>query len=77
MGQLPDQPAVEDRDALRAKAIAKLTSWGVRKHAPCKQWRTTGDIDVPGWVLRELAAERLIEARKRSGSSPTEWRWGG
>ena len=58
----------------REKALAKLDSWALRKLSPCKQWRDTGYFDVPGAVMRALEAEGLVESRKRSGSSPTEWR---
>lgn len=37
-------------------------------------WRTTGDFNVPGWVLGEMWVEGIIDHRKRSGSSPNEWR---
>lgn len=58
----------------REKVMAKLEMWPVRKLSPCKQWRGTGYFDVPDAILRTLEAEGIIESRKQSGSSPTEWR---
>lgn len=62
--------AVTDRE----KAIGKLESWSLRKLAPGRRWRNTGYFDVPGSVMRELEAAGIVESRKPSGSSPTEWR---
>jgi hypothetical protein len=57
-------------EALKAEALAKLWNRGRRG----MRWSTTGELDLPGWVMGELYAERRIEGRRLSGSSPNEWR---
>lgn len=69
-----DGPSDSERAAYRYEVNKKLDSWSLRSCAPGKRWRDTGYFDVPGWVLREMAEEGLIEMRKLSGTSPTEWR---
>lgn len=58
----------------REKALERLERWSLRNQPPGKRWRDTGYFDVPGAVMRELEAEGLVESRKLSGNSPTEWR---
>jgi hypothetical protein len=67
-----DTKSIADED--KQRAIQVLNAWSLRQHPPCKQWRDTGYFDVPGSVMRELEKDGLVESRKLTGDSPTEWR---
>ncbi len=63
----PPNITYEERAEYRAKVEYKRLRGN-------RRWRTTGQFDVPGWVLGEMLIDGAIEHRKRSGSSPNEWR---
>ncbi len=58
----------------REKALATLERMRWWRMPPGKKWRNAGFFDVPGAVMRELAAEGLCETRKLDGHSPQEYR---
>jgi hypothetical protein len=58
----------------KEKAAAKVRHLRLKVSPPCKRWRNTGYFDVPGAVMRELAAEGVCETRKRDGAAPQEYR---
>lgn len=70
-GSPTDKAPVSTSDTERAAYRDQVETKRLRGRG---RWRGTGDFNVPGWVLGEMLAEGLIEHRKRSGSSPNEWR---
>ena len=53
----------------REEALRRLNSDYARR-----SWNNTGYFKVPGAVMRDLVADGFAEMRKRSGSSPNEFR---
>ena len=68
----PDGVTDEEADALKREALHTLSQRSLRRRSG---WCTTGDVDVPGWVLGELFDAKLISHRKRDGAAPNEWHY--